>query len=108
MELLKRSLPFAVVAVVCAGACRPDLDQRASRVTSSRVLAVRADPAEVEPRDPVSFSVLMVDPQGAVVANPPASWAFCSARKPLAELGPVSPACYGHGEGTLTGIGAGA
>src|SRR5207302_4374953 len=87
--------------------CKPDLDQRATVIASTRVLAVREDPAEVEPRDEVAFTALVVGADGIAVAAPPATWAFCTARKPLAELGPISPACYQGGD-TFVGLGAGA
>jgi hypothetical protein len=106
VDLLRPALS-AFVAAAALAACRPDLDQRASRITSTRVLAVRAEPAEVEPSDGVTLTALVVDAQGALVSVPPASWAFCSSRKPLAELGPVSPACYGEGAGSLVSLGVG-
>src|SRR5439155_9946172 len=37
-------------------------------------------------------SALYVDENGPI-ANAPIEWAFCDDRKPLAELGPVSPRC---------------
>jgi hypothetical protein len=112
MVLLSRqvlaSLALALVALVASpallGGCKPELDQRASRVDGPRILAVRAEPAEAEPRDAIELSALVVDPTGEV-ATP--SWAFCTARKPLAELGPVSPACYGHGDPSFIPLGAG-
>ena len=58
------------------------------------MLAVRSEPAEPEPRDAVSFAALVVDSSGHADSAPVPAWAFCTARKPLAELGPVSPRCY--------------
>ncbi len=99
---------FAVVGAVAASpACKPDLDQRASTITSTRVLAVRGDPAEVEPRDGQTFSALVVDADGRPDTTAPPAWAFCTARKPLAELGPVAPACFAHGGDAFVGLGIG-
>ncbi|MCL2725356.1 MAG: hypothetical protein FWD69_13065 [Polyangiaceae bacterium] len=71
------------------------------------MLAVRADPAEGVPGDAVAFRALVVDATGAEIAAPSSSWAFCTARKPLAELGPVSPACYEAGSDALSLLGSG-
>ena len=95
-------------ALSTAGGCKPDLDQRASRISGTRVLAVRSEPAEAEPRDPVSFTALVVDADGRADTLPPPTWAFCTARKPLAELGPVSPACFSHSPDAFVGLGVGA
>lgn len=95
---------FALTGV----ACKPDIDQRASVLGSPiRVLAVRSEPAEGAPRDEVTFSALMVDANGAVIDGSSSSWGFCTARKPLAELGPVSAACYEAGSSTFVGLGSG-
>jgi hypothetical protein len=97
---------FALFLLV---ACKPELDQRATVIATTRVLAVQQAPAEVDPRDEMAFTALVVGADGAFVASPAATWALCTARKPLAELGPVSPACYGGGpDGTFVGLGAGA
>ncbi|MDB5219869.1 MAG: hypothetical protein JWO86_7796 [Myxococcaceae bacterium] len=111
MDVLTRR-NAAAAAVVLAGValvvgCKPDLDQRASRITSTRVLAMRSEPAEVEPREMVSFTALVVDADGRADTVPPPSWAYCTARKPLAELGPVSTACYAHDPAAFVGVGVG-
>ena len=103
MDVLKRSV---VVVLVALAACRPELDGRPSLVTGTRVLAVRAEPAEAEPRDPVAFEALVVDASGDVVA-PPLSWSFCVARKAIAELGAVSSACVSGDVGALQPLGSG-
>lgn len=108
MEFLKRIAFVSGALFACVAACKPDLDQRATRITGPRVLAVRADPAEVEPRDAIAFSTLVVDEHGVALTAPAASWSFCASRKPLAELGPVSPACYGQAPGSLLPLGVGA
>jgi hypothetical protein len=83
----------ALAVVVVAGlACEPSLDLRTFAVSSPSVLAVRSDPAEAAPGAPVTLTSLYVDPNGEITKGP-FDWAFCDARNPLANLGPVSPAC---------------
>jgi hypothetical protein len=100
-------------------ACEPSLNETTYAVTSPRVLAVRsvsqvvADSgavgdggvptiAEAVPGGAanaggeVTLSALYVGPvgpDGGIAAGGPFDWAFCIARNPLANLGPVSPLC---------------
>jgi hypothetical protein len=103
-------LPAPVaVALVALGlgvptACEPSLDERTFSVTSPRVLAVKAEPAEALPGAKVSLSSLYVDANG-VVAQAGVDWAFCEDRNPLANLGPVSPACAQRTGGTFVELG---
>jgi hypothetical protein len=103
----------ALAMALVVPACKPSLDQTVSVITEPIVLAVRSDPPEGEPQAAVQFTALYVDGSG-LVANAPIDWAFCEARKPLAELGPVNTECLqssgswfvpiGHGDsvsGTL-------
>ena len=85
------ALSVTAVALI-ASACKPDLDQTISIVTEPIVLAVRSDPAEALPRGKVTYTVLYVDRSGSM-PKPAIDWAFCDARKPLAELGPVNTQC---------------
>jgi hypothetical protein len=88
------------LALLAATACKPSLDETVSVVSAPVVLAVRSDPAEVDPlarsqTGPtvnVSYTALFVDASGRI-ASAPIQWAFCNARKPLAELGPVNTEC---------------
>jgi hypothetical protein len=82
----------AAMLALGAPACRPNLDQIVSVVSEPVVLAVRADPAEAIPGATVKYSTLYVDGSGPI-AEAPIDWAFCEARKPLAELGPVNTEC---------------
>jgi len=91
------------VAVLSGGACKPDLDGRPSLVTGPRVLAVRSEPAEVAPGAQVTYRALFTGPDPAVL-----SWALCGDRKPLTELGPVSPTCLVPEGSALTQLGNGA
>jgi hypothetical protein len=90
------SAVLAAAVAVGSAACKPNLDQNVSRVTEPIVLAVRVDPAEADPAavPPVKmkYAALYVDSSGPI-AKVPVDWAFCEARKPLAELGPVNTKC---------------
>jgi hypothetical protein len=87
-------------------ACLPELDVDESRIASPRIVAVRATPAEVAPGEAVTLEALYVGPDGRIT---PAllDWARCDARLPLAELGPVSPACLAYEDPALVPLGLG-
>jgi hypothetical protein len=97
---------IAVVAVVLS-ACKPNLNETVSIVTQPTVLAVRADPAEAAPKDSVKYTALYVGPSGPI-PSAPIQWAFCNARKPLAELGPVNPECLLASGSWFAALGSGA
>jgi len=92
--------PFCLAVL----ACRPELDERTSIVAAPRVLAVRAEPAEAAPRASVTLTALWADPTGEAA---PIDWAFCEARKPLSELGPVAARCLAHGGDAFVPLGSG-
>jgi hypothetical protein len=86
-----RAIYIIPCAAMIAG-CKPDIDDRTSLVSEPRILAVRSEPAEAAPQGSVTLTALVVDRNGSL-ASAPFDWAFCDERKPLAELGPVSPRC---------------
>ena len=89
----RRALAVAgPAAATLAIACAPTLDQTISIVSEPTVLTVRSDPPEAATTSDVEFTALYVDGAGAI-ASAPVSWAFCTARNPLANLGPVNPEC---------------
>jgi hypothetical protein len=96
----------ALVGAASPIGCKPDLDQSVSIVTDPVVLAVRSDPAEVAPMGNVQLTALYVDGAG-VIASAPLSWAFCTARNPLANLGSVNPKCLQASGDWLLPIGNG-
>jgi hypothetical protein len=83
---------LATALALAAPSCKPNLDQTVSVVTEPIVLAVRSDPPEAAPPATVKYTALYVDGSGPI-ATVPVDWAFCEARKPLAELGPVNTEC---------------
>jgi hypothetical protein len=93
--------------------CVPDLGQPGSLVTESRVLAIRAEPAEANPqgsaadmlsRRVVQLDALVVSPQGTTLL-PPLRWSFCLAPKPLSENNVASTDCLGSDPAALMPIG---
>jgi hypothetical protein len=92
MRSFVRALALGIGAPAAVAACKPDLNLTDSIVTGPRILAVRVDPAEGAPRARIQYTALYVDATGPI-PGPPLEWAFCNARKPLAQLGPVNPDC---------------
>jgi hypothetical protein len=86
-----RSMWWAVVCT-CAWSCVPTLNNDDSLIETTRVLAVRADPAEAKPGTSVTFTALVASPSGTV-ASAPITWSFCTAPKPLTDDDVVSDAC---------------
>ncbi|MEO6420218.1 MAG: hypothetical protein ABIP39_12455 [Polyangiaceae bacterium] len=81
-----------ILLALAAASCRPDLGDRDSLVTSERILAVRGEPPEARPGEPVSYTILVANAQGTI-AVPPVNWAFCASPKLLSENNVVSPDC---------------
>ena len=107
--MVKRADVWALATTAVAmtpSACKPELDDRVSIVSSVRVLAVRAEPAEAAPKVPVVFTALVVDRAGTR-DDSPIDWAYCNDRKPLSELGPVSTSCMQRASEGLTELGTG-
>lgn len=75
-------------------ACRSELDSREGLVTSPRVIAVRAEPAEVRPGRAINYLALIAMPLESDRALEPA-WSYCNATKPLSENNAVSAQCLG-------------
>ncbi len=86
--------------------CLPEVEADLARVNEPRILAVRAEPAEVAPGEPATFTALYADASGELAAAP-LDWAFCTARRPLAELGPVNRACLAATGEVLLPLGEG-
>lgn len=99
-------LRHAFVPLVFGAACLPDVDTDLTRVDEPRILAVRSEPAEVTPGEPAILTALYADGDGQIAAAP-LDWAFCTARRPLAELGPVNKLCLAAGGDALQTIGEG-
>ena len=87
-----RRLACVLVLGVAFAACRPDFGERASLVTTARVLAVRAEPPEAPQGGTMTLTPLVASPDGTVGA-PEIGWAFCATPKPLAENDVVAADC---------------
>lgn len=94
----------AAALVLASMHCVPTLSGTDSLVTATRILAVRAEPAEAPPGSKVTFTPLVVGPGGTVSA-PPVSWDFCTAPKPITEDNVVSNACLGSDALAAAGVG---
>ena len=75
---MRKARLFAPIVATCVFACAPDLGDRDSRVTTVRILAVRAEPPEAAPGDDVTYTALVVAPDGTR-ASPPIGWSYCVA-----------------------------
>jgi hypothetical protein len=99
----RRTVVLGAITVALAAGCKPDFDDRPSRVLSPRLLAIRAEPAEAPPAGSVTFRALVV---GGATAEA-LSWALCTTRKPLTELGAIDPACLARSAPGLVQLGTG-
>jgi len=93
-----RNLAFSIAVCVSGLACKPDVGTPVSLVTGPTILAVRGEPAEAAPEQPVSYEVMAVDSDGRIPAadgavSLPALWAVCTTPKPPIETNAVSSAC---------------
>lgn len=90
--------------VVAPASCVPTLSGSDSLITGTRILAIKAEPAEAAPGAKVTFTPLVVGPDGTMSAAP-MTWDFCTAQKPITDDNVVSNACLGSG--ALVAAGAG-
>jgi hypothetical protein len=87
-----------VLPLFLAAACTPDLGQLTSLVKERRILAVKTDPAEARPGQEVTYTALVVSPDGTDAA-PSLTWALCLTPKPLDENNIIAASCLGGGDG---------
>jgi hypothetical protein len=92
--MLRRLLILAAGATVAA-ACQPNLGAPPSLITGTRILAIRAQPAESPPGTPVVYDALVVTPSGTLDTAKAADvgWSLCLSPKPLADNNVASDAC---------------
>jgi hypothetical protein len=97
-------IALAAATLVVLAACRPALDEDLSHVDGPRILAVQAVPPEAKPGDTVRLRALYTD--GTTGApQTPLGWAFCVARRALAEPTALSGACIAGTDGALVPLG---
>lgn len=104
MGLLSRAAAAGLAATLLA--CTPELAHDLSRIDEPRVLAVASLPAEAAPGAQVELQALYVDGDGTL-ADASLAWSWCTARRPLAELGPIDRECLEAGSDALISIGSG-
>lgn len=108
--MVSRRAAFVSVGVAgigaVAAACKPNLNDTTSIVTTTTVLAVQSSPAEAPPSTPVSYVALVAGPNGDV-HSAPVHWSYCDERNPLSNLGPVAVQCVEPGNSALQPIGSG-
>jgi hypothetical protein len=93
--MLARAFGLAIGSLALV-ACVPELLDETTRVTSGRVVAVRATPAEAAESEDVTLEALVVEPVKSAANE--VAWSLCLDRKPLSELGPVSTRCLSSPE----------
>ncbi len=99
-------IPLALAASCLLSACAPTVSDETSIVTSPRLLAVQAVPAEVGTGGTFAMTALYVGPQGDESASS-IDWATCLLQKPLGEPGPIDPACFVDASPSLVPLGTG-
>jgi len=99
MDVLTRTLALGMLVLA---ACVPALEDHDARVDAERVLAVRAEPAEAAPGQTVTLVALVARADGTVHVTP--DLAFCTARRPLGELGPAATACVDGAADALVSV----
>lgn len=87
------ALAPALALLALSSGCVPEFDTDLSALKQPRLLAISSDPAEAAALKPLTLSALVAVPEGQ--AAPRLNWTMCLARKPLTELGPVNPVCFG-------------
>jgi hypothetical protein len=86
--------------------CTPELEHDLARIDEPRVLAIAAEPAEAVPGASVQLRALYVDGDGPI-GDAALAWSWCTARRPLAELGPLARECLEADADVLAPIGTG-
>lgn len=90
------------ISLLVLAACLPEVSADLSLVDAPRILAVAAEPAELEPGKLATFTELYADAD--TIAAVALDRAVCTARRPLAELGPVDPACIARTSDELVAL----
>ena len=87
---------FALLAGTLA--CKPQVGDPASLIAGPTLLAVRGEPAEASPDQPVNYTLIAADMDGPIpapnaVVTAPALWSICNVPKPPTETNAVNRAC---------------
>jgi hypothetical protein len=104
--VVSRASGLAWLALAGA-ACTPIFDDHPSLVSSPRLLAVQATPADAPLGATFAMRALYVDEHGPRDASA-LDWAMCLRQKPLGEPGPIDPGCFADAASGLVPLGSGA
>jgi hypothetical protein len=96
----------AGIAIGLASACTPTLTDETALVSTPRLLAVQAEPAESRAGGTFGLTALYVGPQGPADASS-IDWAICRLPKPLGDPGPINPSCFVEASSQLVSLGEG-
>ncbi len=102
---MKKTLTPTLLCLGLLTACTPLEEDQPSRITDTRILAIKATPAEARPGQSVRFTALIADPQGPIDAGQRLNWALCLAPKPPTENNSVVDDCLGDEAVTALGQG---
>jgi len=91
--------PTPLLACALLLGCAPDLDVKASRIVQTRVVAVRATPAEARPGESVSWEALVLSPLPDTSATK-IDWAMCSSPRNPSDSITVAMACFAAADPT--------
>jgi hypothetical protein len=92
-----RARALTAMAFAALVACKPDLPARESIVTSQRLLAIKAEPAEAAPGAQVTYAALVADASGTV-QNALIAWSTCASPPKPGENGAVASVCQHGGD----------
>jgi hypothetical protein len=96
----------AVAGALAAASCKPNLNDTVSLIGAPTLVAVQSTPAEAPPMTRVTYTALVVGPDGEL-SSAPLQWDYCGERNPLSNLGPVAVQCAVPGNPALALIGTG-
>jgi len=94
-----------IVAIAALAACQPDLGPSDTLVTTPRILAIKAEPADAKPNTAATYTALVASPDAAGDAAS-IVWRFCIAPKPLTENNSVSSECLDDASLVAAGTGS--
>jgi len=86
-------------ALLASGlACKPQVGDPPSLIAGPTLLAMRGEPAEAFPDQPVTYTLIAADLDGPIpapnaVVTAPALWSICNVPKPPTETNAVNRAC---------------
>ncbi|WP_394822522.1 hypothetical protein [Pendulispora albinea] len=96
-SLAMRFAPAFVAGLALAlAACKPDLNDRESRIEEARIVAIVAEPPEAKPGVPVTYKAVVASHDGPL-DGADVRWDVCATPKLLTENGAVSPECLRDG-----------